>query len=176
MGSGIWSLKFFAGSTHGLVIHHIKSYQAFSPLKHSAKLHRPVGLQNPRLEYDFDPEQVSTLKREPTSISMWHNCMMRLELVKIYNKWNYHCRLNLSFYSLEHWLTSLLEHGRYLLSTLTHLALWKRSHLFMVGCLEDTQLLQLTIQKRPLKMGTMEADFSHMDSVQGDSFFSSEWE
>jgi hypothetical protein len=33
------------------------------------------------------------------------------------------------------------------------------------------QLLQLTIQKRPLKMGTMEADFSHMDSVQGDSFF-----
>jgi hypothetical protein len=41
----------------------------------------------------------------------------------------------------------------------------------MVGCLEDMQLLQLTIQKRPFKMGTMEADFSHMDSVQGDSFF-----
>ncbi len=41
----------------------------------------------------------------------------------------------------------------------------------MVGCLEDMQLLHLTIQKRPFKMGTMEADFSHMDSVQGDSFF-----
>jgi hypothetical protein len=91
--------------------------------------------------------------------------------VKIYNKWNCHCRLNLSFYFLEHWLTSLLEHGRYLLSTLTHLALWKLSRLFMVGCLEDMQLLHLTIQKRPFKMGTMEADFSHMDSVQGDSFF-----